>query len=296
MRRTVQPCNDFFVRYLLAEESNKDLLLSFINAVHEDYGYPLIETVEVKNPFNLKKHQDDKESVIDVKATDNNGTQYDIEVQIDGRRVFKNRSLYYWSKLYSSQLDDENETLQYEDLKPTICINLVNFKAIKDLNQTHSCFGLKEMKHPEIVLTTHLLIHYLELPKFTKHEDFRSQFDKWLAFFKYEGKEELIMKAVFQDDPIMKKAHRQFKKFTKSEQLMDEYEGRIKYRLDHNSRMYAAKEEGLQQGLQQGLEQGLAQGSKDTALETAKKMIAKGFSIKDICEITGLSVEVIEGL
>ncbi len=55
MRRTVLPYNDYFVRYLLGDESNNDLLLSFINAVHEDYGFPLIKKVKIMNPFNLKE-------------------------------------------------------------------------------------------------------------------------------------------------------------------------------------------------------------------------------------------------
>jgi len=42
----------------------------------------------------------------------------------------------------------------------------------------------------------------------------------------------------------------------------------------------------------EGLEQGLTKGK----LEDATKMIAKGFSIKDIIEITGLSEEQIKGL
>ncbi len=268
----------------MGDVSNKDLLLSFINAVHEDYGFPLIKSVKIINPFNLKEHQDYKETIIDVKATDENGTQYDIEVQVSGNEVFKSRSLYYWAKLYSSQLDDENATLDYKDLKPTICINLVNFNLIKDYKQVHSCFLLKEMNHPKIVLTDHLIMHYIELPKFTKHENFKSHFEKWLAFFKYEGKEEAIMKTVFQDDPIMNKAHETFKQFTKSEMLMDEYEGRIKYRLDMNTALHDAEEKATERGLEQG------------KLDTAKEMKADGLAINKIVQYTGLSEEVVRGL
>jgi len=30
--------SDFFIRYLFGDEKNTDLLLSFINSVHEDYN------------------------------------------------------------------------------------------------------------------------------------------------------------------------------------------------------------------------------------------------------------------
>jgi predicted transposase/invertase (TIGR01784 family) len=48
-------------------------------------------------------------------------------------------------------------------------------------------------------------------------------------------------------------------------------------------------QEGLQQGLQKGLQKGLQEGEFKAKIETAKKMKKKGYSIKDICEITGLS-------
>ena len=50
----VYPYSDIFVRYLLGNEKNKDLLLSFINAVNEDSNFPLITDLTIKNPYNLK--------------------------------------------------------------------------------------------------------------------------------------------------------------------------------------------------------------------------------------------------
>jgi predicted transposase/invertase (TIGR01784 family) len=48
-------------------------------------------------------------------------------------------------------------------------------------------------------------------------------------------------------------------------------------------------QEGLQQGLQKGLQEGFEKGEFKAKIETAKKMKKKGYNIKDICEITGLS-------
>ena len=45
-----------------------------------------------------------------------------------------------------------------------------------------------------------------------------------------------------------------------------------------------------------GYEEGIEEGSKQKAYEIAKKMLKKGNSIKDICDITGLSIEEIEEL
>lgn len=72
----ILPYTDVFVRYLLGDEKNNDLLLSFINAVNADYNLPLIESVAIRNPYNLKEAAKEKETKLDVKATDESGKIY----------------------------------------------------------------------------------------------------------------------------------------------------------------------------------------------------------------------------
>ena len=50
------------------------------------------------------------------------------------------RSLYYWSKIYSQQLD---EGQKYSKLKKTICINILDFNTLKT-EKYHSIFKIKE--------------------------------------------------------------------------------------------------------------------------------------------------------
>jgi len=45
-------------------------------------------------------------------------------------------------------------------------------------NAVHSCFVLKEKRHPDIELSNHLLIHFIELDKFVKDSDFMQSFEK----------------------------------------------------------------------------------------------------------------------
>ncbi|MBF0411958.1 MAG: PD-(D/E)XK nuclease family transposase [Desulfamplus sp.] len=42
----IKPTSDIFIKYLLGTEEHKDLLLSFINAVMTDSGFPLVKSVE----------------------------------------------------------------------------------------------------------------------------------------------------------------------------------------------------------------------------------------------------------
>ena len=55
-------------------------------------------------------------------------------------------------------------------------------------------------------------------------------------------------------------------------------------------------ERGLEKGLAEGREKGLAEGRAEEKYSTARKMKAKGFSIEDISECTGLPIEEIDRL
>jgi len=254
MEYVVFPYDDFFVRYLLGDESNTDLLLSFINAVHADYDFPQIVSVSIKNPFNLKTLAKEKESITDIKACDNTGRLYDIEIQVSGNESYKNRSLYYWARLYADQI---RKGTKYKELKPTICINLINFTLLKNSNRIHTSYVIREYKNPKLILTDHLMIHFLELKKFEKHSHFVSSFDKWMGYFKYEGKEPKIMNTIIKDNPIFEKAHRKYEQFIQNDDLMEIYEARLKQELQHDMDIRFEREQGIKQGLEQGLEQGI---------------------------------------
>ncbi|MBQ7181597.1 MAG: hypothetical protein IJR87_09940, partial [Bacteroidaceae bacterium] len=75
-------------------------------------------------------------------------------------------------------------------------------------------------------------------------------------------------------------------------------EERREYR-DYMISVHAAKdaiETAKDEGRAEGREEGRAEGEQAKALDTARKMKAKGFAIEDIAEITGLATEEIERL
>lgn len=96
------------------------------------------------------------------------------------------------------------------------------------------------------------------------------------------------MPVLLKDDPAIGKAHEVYKSFTADERLMDMAEAREKWRRDVASRLETARNEGLQQGIRQG--------RRRTAEENAGRMLAKGFPVEDIAEVTGLTAEEMEGL
>ena len=53
---------------------------------------------------------------------------------------------------------------------------------------------------------------------------------------------------------------------------------------------------GLLAGLQQGIEQGIEQGAYQTKLETARKLIARGYSLEEIADVSGLTIYQVQSL
>ena len=60
--------------------------------------------------------------------------------------------------------------------------------------------------------------------------------------------------------------------------------------------IYTERAEGRAEGREEGLREGRAEGLKEANLENARRMKAKGYSIEDIMEITGLTMEDVSAL
>lgn len=89
---------------------------------------------------------------------------------------------------------------------------------------------------------------------------------------------------------------------------MMSYESSLKHKRDAESVFNSALrsgealghakglEKGLEKGLKEGRAKGRAEGEHKQAIESARKMLNKGYSKEDISEISGLSIEEIEKL
>ncbi|MDY0133357.1 MAG: Rpn family recombination-promoting nuclease/putative transposase [Desulforegulaceae bacterium] len=292
----VKPTSDIFIKYLFGREEDKGLLLNFVNSVQENMNFPFIKDIELKNTFNIKNLALDKESVLDIKAVSETGEIYNIEVQTSGDNIFRHRSLYYWSRLYSSQLK-EGEI--YGSLCPVICINILDFHLFKETGRYHLCFMLREFSDPELFLSDHLVMHYLELPELKGYNKGK-QLEKWLYYLKNEGKTEgdEAMRILLKENPEINKAHDKYVAFTRDEELLDAYEAHMKWQRDYNSGIESARREGEKKGIrigeergrQEGRQEGLEKGQYLAQLAMAEKMLKKGYDIETVSEFTQIPV------
>jgi predicted transposase/invertase (TIGR01784 family) len=175
------PTNDYVFRWLFSTEGNQDLLIAFLNGVLQP-EVP-ITAVVIKNPFNLADYDGSKETILDIKAMDQNGVWYDVEMQLLPHIVYGKRALFYGATVYVGQLERGSD---YSKLNTTICIHILGFNYFKDDDRVFRRVVFKDDETNEVYEDfRHLQFHFMELPKF--HKDWMqisTGQEKWAAFFK----------------------------------------------------------------------------------------------------------------
>ena len=275
----VKKLNDFFIRYFFGLEGHEDLLLSFINAIMIDSNFATFVSVEIINPFNLSEKANNKESIVDLKAVTEDGIIVIIEIQTYSTKNFFERTLYYWSKNYSNILKKGED---YPELKPVISINLIDDILFdKTDKRMHTCYLLKE-KNSNKILTDHIQLHYIEIPKFNNDANITTELKNWILFLKSNKEED--MSQLLKEDTIFEKAMKKYNYFTDNEDLLNEYDRREAYLVYQASLMRGAKEDGFEEG------------KKNKAISMATAMKKDGADINLISKYTGLTIDEIKKL
>src|SRR5438874_110053 len=231
----IDPTVDFAFKHLLGRESTRPILISVVDSVlNPAHGFH-IKDLELLNPFNPKETLDDKLSILDIKARDQSGRQFNIEMQMLAHRYYEKRILYYGCKLHQQQLHEGED---YLTLKPTISISFLDHLLFPQVADYHLRFRLLEESH-SFPFTDDLEVHTLELPKFEKSAaELESELDIWLYFLRHAGKMDTeALPAALQQHPLARRALEELKMFTQADLERERYEARRKAQLDHNSAM-----------------------------------------------------------
>ena len=289
----LSPKVDFVFKKIFGNEKHPNILISFLNAVIKPTD--LIKSVQIKNTDIEKEHIEDKYSRLDIKAVTNNGEHINIEIQVKNEYNMIKRSLYYWSKMYEGQLTKGQD---YDTLSRTICINILDFKYLKNDN-FHNCYRLKE-KNTNEELTDVMELHFIEIPKLRKlenSEDISDMLEAWITFIE-RPTSELIDKLEMSLDEI-KEAKEELLRLSGNDKERERYEKRFESLLEQNSLLANAERKGLEKGLQKGIEKGKKEGLKEGAKQE-KILISKNLldvlDDETISNKTGLSLKEIKEL
>jgi len=296
------PKNDIAFKKIFGDENHKEVLISFLNAVLDFQGEQTIVEVELTNPYQVPKIEALKETILDIKVTNQKQEHFIVEMQKKDLGDFAKRSLYYTSKAYVNQLDAGKN---YHKLKKVYFIGLLNFTMFEGqscisrhliLNQETNTQDLDDFE-----------FCFIELQKFSKPlGQLSTLLDKWIYFIKNASSLEMVPKE-FTGNSALEQAFDSAQMYNWNREEMDVYDYiHLKAWDEINAIDTAvkkaekrAKQEGLEQGLELGIEQEQRLSKKQRVqdkIEIAKNAISQGLEIQTIAAITGLSIEEIEKL
>ena len=273
----LNPRVDFAFKKLFGSEENKDILISLINSIVSKNNQVI--DVTLLNPYNNKEHPSDKLSILDIKATDEKGRQYNIEMQITDQVYYNQRALYYWSRLYTSQLQEGDA---FGDLKKTISINILNFDYFDEEPTYHNVFKVLHAESHKSYFED-LELHFIELHKFDDETGpIQTTLDRWAKFLKKAHRyDKITFPAELRVEPAIEKAFLSLNTLSLDKDEREIYEARLKWLRDEDAALQKAHEKGIEQGIEQGIE------------HIAINMLRDNESLDKISRFTGLSQEAI---
>ncbi|MDP3178486.1 MAG: PD-(D/E)XK nuclease family transposase, partial [Spirochaetaceae bacterium] len=97
MRLGIKPTVDIVFKTIFGSEERTDLTLSLVNAVLVQAGRRKALSISLMNPFRLGQHLDQKDAILDVRARDESGREFQLEIQIRAIATLPKRMLHNWA-------------------------------------------------------------------------------------------------------------------------------------------------------------------------------------------------------
>ena len=288
--RYINPYTDFGFKKLFGTEMNKDLLISFLNALFNGRKQE-ISDVQYLNAEHLGEGYGDRRAVFDVYCMAKDGSRFIVEMQKAEQEYFKDRSIYYSTFAIREQAVKGREWDYHLD---DVCtVGVLNFEFPHGEYPADSyCHEIKlkdvEDNH---VFYDKLTFLYLEMPKFTKTEDeLETMFDKWMFVLRNLGR--LLERPKALQDRIFQKLFEQAEIARYSESERRQYEESKKVFWDNYSVMKTARDKGVREGLAKGR----AEGVLKEKTETVRRLQAMGLTIEQIAQGVGISDDEVKKL
>ena len=281
--RYINPLTDFGFKRIFGTPFNKDLLMSFLNALFN--GDPVVSDITYKNSEKFGTNEEARRAVFDVYCTTDTGARIIVEMQNVYQDFYKDRSIYYSTFPIAEQA--QRGSWNYE-LHDVYTIGILNFTFPEDKHSDSSIFFYDKLTYI-----------YVELANFHKTlEECDSILEKWIYCLR--NLQNLMSRPMALQGRVFEKL------FKTAEIAKMTTEDRRAYELSANAYrdikngMDAAKREGMEKGIAIGTEKGIAigteKGAQAKALEVARKMKARGLEDGMISEMTGLPAEEIKKL
>jgi len=280
--RYIDPLVDFAFKKIFGSEPNKDLLIAFLNEVFR------WRKVIIDLTYNKNEHhgdlKDEGAAIFDLLCTGDKGENFIIEIQRGRQGYFKERALFYTSRLISDQAPKGKRNEWAYNLTEVYLIALLEDFTL-EVGSTNEylhdiCLCNRDTGK---IFYDKLNYTYIELRNFVKTDtELVTDLDKWLYVLKYMNQMDKI--PIYLRKPIFEKLFdiAAYTNLTKEEKTM--YESSMKRKWDNKNVLDYALQEGRQEGRQ------------EEAVSIAIEMKKDGLPLSQISKFTKLSIEEIEKL
>ncbi|MDR2780889.1 MAG: Rpn family recombination-promoting nuclease/putative transposase [Holosporaceae bacterium] len=297
MTNLLDPKQDFIFKNIFGKEDGKPCLISLLNSLFK--GNPHIKDLHLDNTDIAKILKEDKASRLDIKATADDDTILDIEIQVKNTGEIPQRAFHYLANMMPHVVKT-NESYKGPHV---IGIWIIGENVTDRQNAISEAYMTFQPHDPDPyqIMTDSARIFFIELEKFDpRNADKRELLNGWLSFLQNP----YFMDASFLDVSEIKGAMETLKYISADPEIRALYDLRQKTINDRNSEITVAKEEakaegiaiGEERGIAIGKEEGIAEGELKKARETARAMLVDGVPTDTVSKCTGLSIDEIRAI
>lgn len=287
MSRYINFYTDFAFKKIFGTEANKDLLISFLNALLDLKEDGEIKDLTYLNSENLGEDIRERRAIYDVYCQTKGGDRFIVEMQKAKQDHFQDRSIYYSSFAIREQgQKGKKDNMPWDYcLSPVYVVSILNFE-MDETNKSDRVISKVKLKDEDNKdFSDKLNFIFVEMPKFRKTEaELETFMDKWLYviknLYRLQDKPAALTEGIFKK--LFEVA--EIAAFSKNERY--DYEENLKNYLDWFNVMRTVKNEGRAEGRAEG----------ELALLT-KQVLAKkekGKTASEIAEMLEVDIEVVD--
>ena len=299
--------NDVFVKFLFANEKQKEFLIDLLNAIFDERKQQLCITERITDVTYADRELvslniNEKGARLDVYVKTSQGQIIDVEFQSKVDESIITRDLFYFGKLFGAQL---HQGASYDQALPIIVIDVLKENIFPEDEDYITFAGLTNLLTGKLVTKLEYII-FIEARKCVMlGESKNTRLIMWMNYLL--SKSDQVIEALAKKDSIFQKvldAERNFRGDTK---MMDIYSINESLHsvnetlhsvnetlnskvnsLENKNALLENKNAALESE-NASLKQEVARAKLEEALKNAKNMLAKGLPRSLVKEITELS-------
>lgn len=280
----LNPKADLIFKLVFGE--HEDLMMSLLNALLPLDSDGQITSLEYVTPEMVPENPSKKNSIVDVRCTDQKGRQFIVEMQLHWNEGFKQRVVFNASKAVVKQLKKGED---YTLIQPVYSLNFINEGMFQpDTDEFYHDFAIVNVEHSDRIIEG-LRFVFVELPKFKPQSIAEKKMAVlWLRFLTEISEATEEAPAELLENEETRKALSIVEKSSMSEGQLYAYEQF--WDAVVNERVL------IRGGYKMGMAQGEAIGIEKTNRKNALNFKKLGVDIETISKATGLTIEEIESL